>query len=213
MAQYIFMDESGDLGFNPNKKNSRYFIVTIVFAKGKKPLERIVKKTHQSLRKNIKKMSGGVLHAVKEKPATRRKLLSQLPEHGCSIMAIYLNKANVYTHLQDEKHVLYNYVTNILLDRIMKKNFIDSTEQIVLVAERRETNKFINLNFSNYLENQIKQKHKLDLSVSIKTPSEEKVLQLVDFISWSIFRKYERKDKSYYDIFKTKLVEESGLFS
>jgi len=26
------------------------------------------------------------------------------------IMAIYLNKKKVYTKLQDEKHVLYNYV-------------------------------------------------------------------------------------------------------
>lgn len=49
MSQYIFLDESGDLGFNKAKKNSQYFIITILFARDKKPLEKIVKKVHQGL--------------------------------------------------------------------------------------------------------------------------------------------------------------------
>lgn len=41
---YIFLDESGDLGFNPKKKNSKYFVITALFAENKKPLEKIVKR-------------------------------------------------------------------------------------------------------------------------------------------------------------------------
>ena len=37
-------------------------------------------------------------------------------------MSIYLNKKKVFTKLHDEKHVLYNYVTNILIDRVYTKN-------------------------------------------------------------------------------------------
>jgi hypothetical protein len=46
----------------------------------------------------------------------------------------------------------------------------------------------------------------------IKTPAEEKALQVVDFVSWAIFRKYEKKDRGYYNIIKKKIVEESSLF-
>ncbi len=41
---YIFMDESGDLGFNFNKKKtSRYFVVTFLFASDKNIIGKLVK--------------------------------------------------------------------------------------------------------------------------------------------------------------------------
>jgi hypothetical protein len=55
-----------------------------------------------------------VLHAYKEEAATKKRLPSLLAGKDCSIMTILLNKRKVYTNLQDEKPVLYNYVTNIL---------------------------------------------------------------------------------------------------
>lgn len=188
---YIFLDESGDLGFNQNKTNSKFFIITAIFTSDRKSIKKIVKKIHAGLRKKIKAFGGGVLHSVKEKRVTRIRLLK---------------------NLTNEKHILYNYITNILIDRIFTKNLVDKNSHIVLVASKRETNKFLNLNFENYLKHIIKNKHKLDINVQIKTPSEEKALQAVDFISWSIFRKYEFKDLEYYKIVKNQIVEENRLF-
>lgn len=187
----IFLDESGDLGFNQNKTNSKFFIITAIFTSDRKSIKKIVKKIHAGLRKKIKAFGGGVLHSVKEKRVTRIRLLK---------------------NLTNEKHILYNYITNILIDRIFTKNLVDKNSHIVLVASKRETNKFLNLNFENYLKHIIKNKHKLDINVQIKTPSEEKALQAVDFISWSIFRKYEFKDLEYYKIVKNQIVEENRLF-
>lgn len=127
-------------------------------------------------------------------------------------MAIYLNKAKVYTKLQNEKAVLYNYVTNILLDRICTKKLIDINSKIILIASRKETNKFLNQNFKDYLGNAVKNYHKIDLEIDIRTPFEEKSLQAVDFASWAIFRKYQYGDESYYNIIKQKIAEENPLF-
>ena len=210
---YIFLDESGDLGFNfKKKKTSKFFIVTFLFIEGSKgPIEKIVKKTHSELAKKLKRRVG-VLHAVNEKPITRQRMLKRLAEKDCSVIAIYLNKHKVFTRLQDEKQVLYNYVTNILLDRIFTKKIVSPEKPIELIASRRETNKFLNENFRNYLSRQIKNNHKGNLKISIKTPAEEKCLQAVDFLSWSFFRKYERSDDSYYNIIKGRVVEESPLY-
>ena len=113
---YIFLDESGDLGFDFKKKGtSDFFVITFLFLdENKKSLEKIVKKTHSELNKKIKRIIG-VLHATNEKPITRQRLLKRLSKTDCSIMYIYLNKKEVFTRLQDEKDVLYNYITNILL--------------------------------------------------------------------------------------------------
>lgn len=210
---YIFLDESGDLGFNFKKKGtSGFFIITILFINSSKgPIEKIVKKTHGELTKRFKRRIG-VLHAVNEKPVTRQRLLKRLTEKNCVIMTIYLNKNKVFTRLQDEKQVLYNYVTNILLDRIYIKKIIPIDKKIELIASRRETNKFLNENFKDYLNRQVKNKHNGAIEISIKTPSEEKCLQAVDFVSWAFFRKYEKRDDSYYNIFKSKISEESPLF-
>lgn len=209
---YIFLDESGDLGFDfRKKKTSKIFVVTCLFTDNKRPIEKIVKKTHSELKKKYKRKLG-VLHAVKEKPLTRQRLLKRLNEKDCAIMTIYLNKNRVYTRLQEEKAVLYNYVANILLDRIYTKKIIPIEKMIELIASRRETNKFLNENFKNYLNSQIKNKHKVSINIRIKSPSEEKALQAVDFVSWAIFRKYEYGDDSYYNLIKNKIVEENPLF-
>jgi hypothetical protein len=211
---YIFLDESGDLGFNFKKKGtSSVFVVTFLFIDGpKKPIEKIVSKTHAELSKKIRGQIG-VLHATNERPITRQRLLKRLMEKDdCSIMTIYLNKKKVFTKLHDEKQVLYNYVTNILLDRIYTRKIVSSDKDIELIASRRETNRFLNDNFKEYLSHKVRGIHNSKMKVSIKTPSEEKCLQAVDFISWSIFRKYERGDDSYYNIIKKKIIEENPLF-
>lgn len=43
---YIFMDESGDLGFDFGKSGTtKCFVITLVFAKNKRPIEKCVKKS------------------------------------------------------------------------------------------------------------------------------------------------------------------------
>ena len=211
---YIFLDESGDLGFNfKKKKTSKYFVITLLLSKDKKVLEKMVKKVFKGLSKMEVKNHRGVLHAFKETPRTRQKLLNSFREKNLSnVIVIYLNKKRVYTRLQDEKSVLYNYVTNILLDRVCTKKFIPTNEKITLVASRRETNKFLNQNFTAYLKTQVKNNHKLDINIEIKSPTQEKSLQVVDMLSWSVFRKYEHGDESYYNIIKPDIIEENSLF-
>lgn len=209
---FIFLDESGDLGFKKDKKFSQFFLITALAVQDKKPIEKIVKKVYSELRKKVKRLSGGILHAYKEKPTTRKKLLQLLARQNCKILIIILNKSKVYTHLQNEKHVLYNYITNILLDRIMTKQLLPFKDGITLIAAKRETNKFLNLNFKEYLKNQIQNKHKIQIQVEIKSPSEEKALQIADFISWSCFRKYEYNDESYWAIIKNLIKEENWLY-
>lgn len=210
---YIFLDESGDLGFNfKKKKTSKHFIIAFLFVKDKKPIEKIIKKTFANFSKLEVKNHGGVIHAFKEKPSTRQKILASLNDKDISIISIYLNKSKVYTKLQDEKHVLYNYVTNILIDRIYTKKLIPINEPVMLIASRRETNKFLNENFCGYLSQQVEGKHKIKLSVMIKTPQQEKCLQVVDMVCWSLFRKREHGDESYVNLIKSKIVEESPLF-
>ena len=127
-------------------------------------------------------------------------------------MTIYLNKSKVYTNLQNEKHLLYNYVVNILLDRITTKKIIPTKDAIEFIASRRETSKLLNHNFLGYLKRNIASKP-FTLDFHIKTPLQEKWLQIVDFCCWAIFQKYEKQEESYYDLIKPLIIEEKWLFT
>jgi len=127
-------------------------------------------------------------------------------------LAIILDKKKVYTKLQDEKIVLYNYVTNILLDRLFNKKPISVSGKITLIVSQRETNRFFNKNFKDYLTHQVRSHHKTDIDIQIATPAAEKSLQVTDFASWAIYRKYEKGDTSYYNLIKSKIIEESFLY-
>jgi len=204
------MDESGDLGFNFDKKGtSSYFLVTFLLVYNKRSIEKCVKKVYSTLRKKYKKV--GILHAYKEEPITRKRLLALLANTDCRVMTILLNKRKVYTRLQDEKPVLYNYITNILLDRIFSKKLV-GTESVEIVASKKETNKFLNQNFEIYLQSQLIKEHGISITITVKTAAEAKALQAADFVSWAIFRKYEHGDETYYDIIRRNIVEENPLF-
>lgn len=157
---YIFMDESGDLGFNEQKeKTSKNFIIAFLFSQNKNILDKIVKKVFNALPQNIKKKHSGTFHCYKEQPKVRLKLLSLLKDKkDISIMIIRLNKGNVWTDLRQEKSILYNYVVNILLNRVFSKKLIPIKDKIVFVQSQRETNKLLNLNFKQYISQQVKKK-------------------------------------------------------
>jgi len=211
---YIFMDESGDLGFNENKgKTSKNFVIAFLFSESKNTLDKIVKKVFNTLPQNIKKKHSGTFHCYKEQSKVRLKLLNLLKEKtNISIMIIRLNKNNIWTDLKQEKNILYNHVVNILLNRVFSKKLIPINNKVVFVQSQRETNKLLNENFKEYISQQVKKNHGVELSVEIKRPSAEKSLQIVDFISWSVFRKYEHNDDTYYNVIKSLIKEDTSLY-
>jgi hypothetical protein len=202
------------MGFDFTKgKTSQYFVITCLFVTDNRPVEKIAKKIIGGFEEKERRRHGGALHANKETDRTRRKLLNQLASRNdVSIVAIYLNKKKVHTRLQDQKHILYNFVANILIDRLCRQSFIPNDEEIMLIASKRETKKLLNDNFKSYLENQPVGTRKIRVNISLKTPVEDKCLQVVDFASWAIFRNREQNDDTYYNIIKGIVVQESPLF-
>ncbi len=71
---YIFIDESGNLGFNFDKKGTTsFFVITFLFTLSRNGIDKCVDKTVISLKSKYRKI--GCLHANRDEPSTRRKLL------------------------------------------------------------------------------------------------------------------------------------------
>ena len=206
---YIFLDESGDLGFR--KLSSKWFLFTIAISSRPRTLERIVKKIWRPLKKKHKKL--GELHAYRADDITRKRMLKKLSEtDDLKVLCVILNKAKVYVDLRNQKNYLYNYTANILLDRLHSNNAFDPNESIHLFIDRKDTKKKLRENFIDYLTDSMKKRHGGLFKVELHSSYENKSLQAVDFISWAIFRKYERGDYEFYEIIKNKITDERLLF-
>jgi hypothetical protein len=206
---YVFLDESGDLGFSP--RSSKWFIFTIVLTNDHKKIEKVIKNIRRGLKKKFKLKE---LHAYHADNATRHRMLKKISElDDLKVFCVILNKKKVYVDLQNQKNYLYNYTANILLDRLHNKNIIKIDEPISLYIDKKDTNKFIRENFEKYLkDNLVKRGSNGKIEIRIKPSHTEKCLQAVDFVSWAIFRKYEINDYEYYEDIKDKIMEESLLF-
>lgn len=206
---HIFLDESGDLGFR--KTSSKWFLFTIVLTNNHKKIEKVIKNIRKGLKKKYKIKE---LHAYHSNTVTRHRMLKKLSElEDLKVLCIVLNKSRVYVDLQNQKNYLYNYTANILLDRLHNKSLIKIDDPISLYIDQKDTNKFIRENFEKYLKNNlVKRGNNGKIEIKIKPSHTEKCLQAVDFVSWAIFRKYERGDYEYYEDIKDKIIEERLLF-
>ncbi len=206
---FIFLDESGDLGFKPT--SSKWFIFTIVLTNNHRKIEKVVKKIRESLKKKYKKVNE--LHAYHSQPIVREKMLRLLAaDKDLKVLCVILNKKKVYVDLQNQKNYLYNFTANILLDRLHNKKLINTDEPIELYIDQKDTNKFIRNNFEKYLKDNFNKRGSNRVNIKIKPSHTEKCLQAVDFISWAIFRKYEQGDCLYYELIKDSIIGENLLF-
>lgn len=206
---HIFLDESGDLGFS--KRSSKWFLFTLVVINDPLLLERVIKKARKSLKKKHKHIFSE-LHAYHCDDITRTRVLRALAELDIAVVTTLLNKEKVYVDLQNQKNYLYNYTANIILDRLMNSKLIDGEHHVSLVVDRKDTKKNLRNNFIAYITEGVSKKREGSFAMSLAASHDEKGLQAVDFISWAIFRKYEKGDFEFYEIIKNKIIDERLLF-
>lgn len=153
------------------------------------------------------------MHAYHADDSTRTRMLQRLNElDDLKVLTVVLNKQKVYVDLRNQKNLLYNYTANILLDRLHSSGLIKKGEALELYIDRKDTKKRLRENFIEYLREAMTARRQGSFTVALHSSHENKSLQAVDFISWAIFRKYERGDYEYYERIKNKIVDERLLF-
>jgi len=204
---YIFLDESGDLGFNfKKKKTSRYFVVTLLYTKRKEPLEKIVKKIFRGFRQIGKSHATNVLHAYKESHITNERVLKQLNELGVDLYSVSIRKKDITKLMRSDIHLLYRLIVSRLLRVLLDVCQNHTDEPIHIMISQRETNRSLNEKFIESVHKSLERYDK-NIFVALASPAKEKGLQIVDAASWSIYQKYEYGNADYYDLISERLNE------
>lgn len=203
----VFMDESGDLGFDFRKRGtSKYLVITFLVTNPAEKLTRQIKKIKQhSFSKKEKKVPE--LKAAHSTDKVRKRILKVVNKLGLRIFAFVVNKPRIKKSLQEAPDKLYNYITGLLMDHLCKTY---PSEKINLIVDKVKTKRIAMKDFDSYLL--IKQKingHKNNPMNIFHTSSHNNLaLQTVDFVSWAIFRRYNKGDRRFYDIISRNMERE-----
>ncbi|MFX0204066.1 MAG: DUF3800 domain-containing protein [Candidatus Hodarchaeota archaeon] len=204
---WLYVDESGDLGFDfVNKRPSKFFTICILATSKRASFKAIDKAVKITVRRKInkrRKSKTGELKGSKTSLQVKEYFYSKIHKQQFGIYAITLNKRRVYDHLTKEKARVYNWIAKLVLEQIPFNRADDSVQ---LVLDKSKGKPQI-AEFNQYIETQIKSRiaPEIPLSIDHIRSDTNRVLQAADIFAWGIFRKYEKRDKKWYHIFKEKI--------
>ena len=211
----IYLDESGDLGFDWSKsKTSRLFVITLLVCDGKHIQDGFRKAVNRTLKNKINHKKNNKRIAIElkgEKTALFIKKYFQrhAPRAGWRIYSASLNKARVNQDLQTKqgKKKLYNFLARFILEKV---EFPDSLPVVNLVVDRCKNTEEIK-DFNQYMEYQLEGLLPLEtrLFISHEASHENPGLQAVDMYCWGIARKDDRNDRDWYKLYRDKIVFET----
>lgn len=209
---YMFLDESGDLGFDyANKNPSIYFTVAILALAGSENKSKVENGVKRTLKRKLNPL-GSRRRSVQELKGARTSLevkkyfFRQINNARFDLFALSLNKRNMSEKIKSDSELIYIYTARLLLEKIPFENVETG---IVLVVDKSKGKREI-VRFNNYVQMQLKERINPGVPLEIRhlISQETPGLQAVDMFCYGVHRKYEKKETSWYDVFSDKLKHE-----
>ena len=210
---YLYLDESGDLGFDfVNKKGSKFFTLTILAlssVSANRELNRAIKKT-LSRKLNPRNKRKRIVQELKGSSTTievKEYFYQQVKGIRFGLYTITLNKKRVYEQLTRQKERVYNFIARKVLDQIPFEKAGDT--RIELIVDRCKSRPEIK-EFNTYVRKQLEARIDPNTPLDIYhwNSQETAGLQACDLFCWGVFQKYERKKEEWYGLFKEKILFE-----
>ncbi len=210
---FIFLDESGDLGFDFTKKSpTNIFAITLLTCKNEttvKDFQKAVNRTlknkinHKANKKSIKNELKGSETTIASKEYFLRQVLAN---PNWDIYCILLNKQKLMQKL-NQPPVHKNIYNNLARQVLEKVDFNHSLlKKVNLIVDRSKNSKEI-IEFNRYVADHLAGLlgANTKLIIDHQTSTENAGVQSVDLFSWGVFKKYETQDTKWYSLFKSRI--------
>jgi len=207
---YLYLDESGDLGFDfVNKKPSKFFTITILALSCHDANRQLIKAVRTTLRRklNYSKNKKRQIQELKGTGTTleiKNYFFKKIENIKFGIYSITLNKKRVFNQLTKDKSRVYNYIARKVLDAIpFEKN---NNDRIELVIDKSMAKPEI-IEFNSYIRRQLEGRlpPSVPLDIYHWLSHEHCGIQAADLFCWGIFQKYEKQNSEWIDVFKNKI--------
>lgn len=204
---FLYLDESGDLGFDFfNKKPSKFFTVSVLVIRGIENNRRLINAVKKTIKRKLNNRDSE-LKGTRTTLEIKKYFYDNANDIPFEIYALSLNKSRVYENLAKRKDRVYNYIAKNVLDSIPVDN---ASQRVQLIIDKSKSKREIK-DFNEYIIRHLKGRIDplVPLDIYHWTSHENLGLQAADLFSWGIFRSYEKKDLAWRSIFSSKVRKDS----
>ncbi len=217
---YVFVDEAGDMDFSA--KGSKYYMFNFLIKKRPFNLHETISNYRYSLLErnldplNDRRLNIEAFHACEDNKYIKDELFNLISTFDKSNVKSYsyiLEKPKVVPSKTKEKDRFYidNLTLAIqqLLDKLkIDKNFVIITDRLPVQKNKNKQVGALKKGIKEYIKN-----NDLNIRYDIfhHCSASSVNLQIVDYISWAIFRKYERDQDNYYKKIEQYLIDVDNM--
>jgi len=201
---YLYFDESGDLGFDFfAKKPSKYFTVTVMTVSGAANNRQLINAVKKTIKRKLPMNPQAEMKGSKNSMAIKEYFYRQVSAIPFDIYSVTLDKRSVYDSLAKQKDKVYNFIAQNVLEKIPVEN---ASTRIQVIIDKSKSKKEI-VEFNNYIIRHIRGRVAPYIPIDIYhwISRENPGLQAADLFCWGIFRKYEKEDYKWFNMFKVNI--------
>lgn len=196
----IYIDESGDLGWNFTKPyrrggSSRFLTISCLAVPSikKHHPRRIVKELYNKFSISTKIEVKGSLLSSSQKTFLTNKVINLLTKHqDINIYSITVNKANVAQHIRKDGNKIYNYMLSLLL-----LDQIKNEDSVTIIPDPRNIKVKSGNSMIDYLQTKLwfELNSKTEIT-EYRIPSDQcDNLKFIDMVSNILWKSYEDGDE------------------
>ena len=196
VLKYMYIDESGDLGFSKN--SSKVLVISALLVEDSKDLDRIIK----NMRRNKFSRELRVATEIKannSSPDLRKHMihkLNRLPG-AANFNITFIKKHLTSEYLLNHKDKLYNFVAGKLAVNI---NLYDCDLEIRI--DKSKGKQLLRDDFNQYFEQLLRKDSDIGrLNIHHSYSHSFSGLQFADLLAWSVYQKEERDNPEYVNLF------------
>lgn len=207
---YLFLDESGDLGFDPHRQSSKFLTIGVLAVGGMESAKAIRCAVRNTLRRKVNKPGAKrrryELKGESTSISVKRYFYNQIRNRDFGIYSSTIDKSRVLpssTNHPDAKARLYNFIAHQVLKDI---HFESVTDGVELIVDKSKGKREI-AEFDAYLLSQLQ--GRLDPNITLKirhlNSHEDGGLSAADLFVWGLGRYHERGDEEWLAVYQEKV--------
>lgn len=194
--RFGFLDESG--GVDPFS-GSHILVVAALTTHIPRRIELHVKRVRQKLGRRARV---GELKAASSENQVITSLLRSIAEEDIDIMTVVVDKQTILRPPENPEDIYREAVARVVAHCVTRWPRLD------LLLDKRYTKKSLRRELELVIREGIAHLPQEVVLIRQEDSRNSKGLQIVDFVAWAIYQKYETHDDRFYSILRDKIVVE-----
>jgi hypothetical protein len=212
MRRYVFSDEAGDFEFVKKPNVSRYFIACAVSMDACDIGHELL-----NLRREMawdEMPLGDYFHASEDKHAVREKVFAFLGQFDFKVYAQVLEKSKCQPQIRSTKERFYKHAWFYLFKYAMPKTGFAKDDELLVTTASIGTKKG-QKTFSHAVNDVLLQTASVEpwsWRAFFCSAASEPCVQVADYCTWAIQRKWEKGEDHFYSMIKPKIHHEYDMW-